>query len=212
MKFLAASTLVSSLILSVNCRVVDLSLRQDVYPANFKPNFDSVFSVVIQKPLSTVFPILGTNQGLGPHILLESIASDFQASALDSVNIGGNLEDAFARTLPAAPAGQGFPRQHFQYVETIKIIPGLSFLDVVVNLNGTFTWDEARNLSLYETSSDKSVVVRKIRRFEEVDGGAATNVSEVINGQCPFLEQPITQSQARTAHQAQMNLYHTLFE
>ncbi|KAJ7814079.1 hypothetical protein B0H13DRAFT_461894 [Mycena leptocephala] len=212
MKFLVVSTLVSSLILSANCRVVDLSLRQDSYPSDFKPNFDSVFSVVIQKPLSTVFPILGTNQGLGPHILLETIASNFQSGALDSVNVDGNLEDAFVRTSPAAPAGQGFPRQHFAYVETIKIIPGLSFFDVVVNLNGTFTWDEARNISLYETSSDKSVVVRKIRRFEEVDGGAATNVSEVINGQCPFLEQLITQSQARTAHQAQMNLYHTLFE
>ncbi|KAJ7836302.1 hypothetical protein B0H13DRAFT_2088922 [Mycena leptocephala] len=200
MKFLVVSTLVSSLILSANCRVVDLSLRQDSYPSDFKPNFDSVFSVVIQKPLSTVFPILGTNQGLGPHILLETIASNFQSGALDSVNVDGNLEDAFVRTSPAAPAGQGFPRQHFAYVETIKIIPGLSFFDVVVNLNGTFTWDEARNVSLYETSSDKSVVVRKIRRFEEVDGGAATNVSEVINGQCPFLEQ------------AQMNLYHTLFE
>jgi hypothetical protein len=112
-----------------------------------------VFSVVIQKPLSIVFPILGTNQGLGPHILLETIASNFQSGALDSVNVDGNLEDAFVRTSPAAPAGQGFPRQHFAYVETIKIVPGLSFFDVVVNLNGTFTWDEARNLSLYETSS-----------------------------------------------------------
>ncbi|KAJ7334929.1 hypothetical protein DFH08DRAFT_879660 [Mycena albidolilacea] len=212
MKFLAASALLSSFILSANCRVVDLSLRQDSYPADFKPNFDSVFSVVIQKPLSTVFPILGTNQGLGAHILLESIASDFEEGAADSVNVDGNLEDAFVRTAAAAPAGQGFPRQHFSYIETIKIIPGLSFLDVVVHLDGTYTWDEARNITLYETSSDKSVVVRKVRRFEEIDGGAATNVSEIINGQCPFLEQPITQSQARTAHQAQMNLYHTLFE
>ncbi|KAJ7498058.1 hypothetical protein B0H11DRAFT_1998456 [Mycena galericulata] len=213
--FFAVSTVFASLILSVNCRVVDLSLRQDAadsYPANFKPNFDSVFSVVIQQPLSTVYPVLGTNQGLGPSILLESIASDFQAGALDSVIVNGDLEDAFVRTDPAAPAGQGLPRQHFQYVETIKIIPGLSFLNVVVNLNGTFTSDQANNISLYETTSDKSVTVRKIRKFESVDGGAATNVSEVINGQCPFLEQPITQSEARSAHQAQMNLYHTLFQ
>ncbi|KAJ6456729.1 hypothetical protein C8R45DRAFT_844759, partial [Mycena sanguinolenta] len=178
----------------------------------FKPNFDSVFSVVIQKPLSTVFPILGTSQGLGAHILLESIASDFQEGAADSVNISGNLEDA------AAPAGQGFPRQHFSYIETIKIIPGLSFLDVVVHLDGTYTWDEARKVTLYETSSDKSVVVRKIFRFEEINGGTATTVSEVLNGQCPFLEQrvpqfypscsfltvlfrPIIQSKTRTVHQ-----------
>lgn len=130
----------------------------DSYPADFKPNFDSAFSVVIQKPLSTVFPILGTSQGLGAHILLESIASDFQEGAADSVNVDGNLEDAFVRTAAAAPAGQGFPRQHFSYVETIKIIPGLSFLDVVVHLDGTYTWDEARNITLYETSSGQQLL------------------------------------------------------
>ncbi|KAJ7497630.1 hypothetical protein FB451DRAFT_1550452 [Mycena latifolia] len=213
MKFLAASTLVSFFIVSVNCRAVDLSLRQDSYPANFKPNFDSEFNVTIQKPLSTVFPILGTNEGLGPHILLSSLASDFVALTQDNVTVSGNLEDAFVRTAPAVAAGAGtFPRQNFKYKETIKIIPGLSFLDVVVNLQGTFTWDEDKNLALYETSSDKGVVVRKIRRFEEVDGGAATQVSEVINGQCPLLLQPVTQKTARDAHQEQMNLYHTLFE
>ncbi|KAJ6471192.1 hypothetical protein DFH09DRAFT_480318 [Mycena vulgaris] len=209
MKFLAVSTLVSSFILSVNCRAVDLSSRQDTYPSSFKPNFDSEFSVTIQKPLSTVFPILGTNEGLGPHILLSSLASDFQALTRDSVAVDGNLEDAFVRT---APAGEGFPRQAFQYKETIKIIPGLTFLDVVVNLQGTFTWDEARKVALYETSSDKGVVVRKIRLFEEVDGGAATKVSETINGQCPILLQPLTQKTARDAHKEQMNLYSTLFQ
>ena len=38
-------------------------------------------------------------------------------------------------------------------------------------------------------SIDESVVVRKVRRFEEINGGTATNVSEVMNGQCPFLLQ-----------------------
>ncbi|KAJ7212620.1 hypothetical protein GGX14DRAFT_620918 [Mycena pura] len=142
-----------------------------------KPNFDSVFSVVIQKSLSTVFPILGTNQGLGAHVLLASITSDLLEGAADSVNVNGNLEDAFVRTAAAAPAGQGFPRQHFSCIETIKIIPGLR------------SWIS----SLYETSSSsdnlKSVIVRKVRRFEEINGGTATNVSEVMNGQCPFLLQ-----------------------
>ncbi|KAJ6500880.1 hypothetical protein C8R45DRAFT_82803 [Mycena sanguinolenta] len=211
MKLLVASALVFSLIFSADCRVVDISMRDDSYPADFQPNFDSIFSVSIQEPLPTVFPVLGTNLGLCEHILLESIASDCQVGVLDSVSIDGPLEDAFVRTAPAAPAGQGFPRQHFSYIETITTIPGLSFLDVVVHLNGTYTWDQERNITLYESSSDKSVVVRKVRTFESLDGGAATNVSEVIHGQCPFLEQPITQFEARDAHQAQMNLYHTLF-
>ncbi|KAJ7288197.1 hypothetical protein C8J57DRAFT_1279381 [Mycena rebaudengoi] len=210
MKFLAVSALVSSLIVSVNCRAVDLSRRQDdAYPANFKPNFNSEFSVTIQKPLSTVFPILGTNEGLGPHILLSSLASDFEALGKDTVPVAGNLEDAFVRT---AAAGDGLPRQAFKYKETVKIIPGITFLDVVINLQGTFTWDEARNVALYETASDKDVVVRKIRKFEEVDGGAATKISETIDGQCPFLLQPITQMTARSAHKEQMNLYSTLFD
>ncbi|KAJ7153554.1 hypothetical protein C8R43DRAFT_1126833 [Mycena crocata] len=207
MKFLAFSALLPSLIISVNCRAVDLTRRQDAYPANFKPNFDSDFSVTIQKPLSTVFPILGTSEGLGPHILLSSLASDFQALTADTVTVDGKLEDAFVRT---APAGDGLPRQAFKYKETVKIIPGISLFDVVVNLEGTFTTDEANNLALYETASDKGVVVRKIRRFEEVDG--ATKVTEHIDGQCPVLLQLITQKTARDAHKEQMNLYHTLFE
>ncbi|KAJ6500879.1 hypothetical protein C8R45DRAFT_82778 [Mycena sanguinolenta] len=211
MKFLVASTLVFSLIFSADCGVVDSSMRDDSYPADFQPNFDSIFSVSIQEPLATVFPVLGTNLVLCKQILLESIASDCQVGVLDSVSVDGPLEDAFVRTAPAAPAGQGFPRQHFSFIETITIIPGLSSLDVVVHLNGTYTWDQERNITLYETSTDKSVVVRMVRTFEPLDGGAATNVSEVIHGQCPLLEQPFVQSEARDAQQAQMNLFHTLF-
>ncbi|KAJ6500877.1 hypothetical protein C8R45DRAFT_979411 [Mycena sanguinolenta] len=202
------SALVSSLIFSA---MRDNGLLDDSYPADFQPNFDSIFSVSIQEPLATVFPVLGTNLRLCEHILLESIASDCQVGVLDSVSIDGPLEDAFVRTAPAAPAGQGFPRQHFSYIETITIIPGLPFFDVVVHLNGTYTWDQERNITLYETSTDKSVVVRKVYTFEPLDGGAATSVSEVLHGQCPFLEQPIIQFVTRNTHQAQMNLYHTLF-
>ncbi|KAJ7625407.1 hypothetical protein B0H17DRAFT_1111271 [Mycena rosella] len=182
--------------------------KEDAYPANFKPNFDSAFNVTLPFPLATVFLILGTDEGLGPHILLSSLASDFEVLAKDSVAVTGNLEDAFART---APSGDGFPRQAFKYKETMKIVLGLMSVAVVVNLQGTFTWDEDRKLALYETSSDKGVVIRKIRRFEEVDGGASTQVSETIDGQCPALLQIITQTSSRKAHKEQMNLYHTLF-
>ncbi|KAH8794609.1 hypothetical protein DL96DRAFT_1305692 [Flagelloscypha sp. PMI_526] len=212
MKFAATLSLLSTLLVSVNCRAIDLSLRQDAYPANFKPNFGDEYSVTIQKPISEVFQVLGTNEGLEKHILLSSIASDFQSLNKDSVTVQGNLEDNFVRTQPAAAEGEGLPRQGFKYKETIKIIPGLSFTDIPVNLQGTFTWDEARKISLYETSSDSSITVKKVRRFEEVDGGAATKVSEKIDGQCPFLEQPLVQLTAAKAHKEQMDLYHTLFE
>ena len=67
----------------------------------------------------------GTNKGVS-------------SGVLDSVSIDGNIEDAFVRTAAAAPAGEGFPRQGFSYTETIKIIPGLSFTNIPVNLVGTF--------------------------------------------------------------------------
>ncbi|KAF7375491.1 hypothetical protein MSAN_00437100 [Mycena sanguinolenta] len=196
---------------SVARRVFGISKKDNSYPADFRPNFDSTFSVSIQKPLATVFPVLGTNLGLREHILLESIASDCQLGVLDSVNVEGPLEDAFVRTALAAPPGQGFPRQHFTYIETIKIIPCLQFLDIVVHLTGTYTWDEERKITLYETSTDKSVLIKKVYTFEPLNDGAATNVSEVMHGQCPILEQPIDQYQTRKVHRAQMSLYHTLF-
>ncbi|KAJ7645266.1 hypothetical protein B0H17DRAFT_1148508 [Mycena rosella] len=73
-----------------------------------------------------------------------------------------------------------------------------------------FTWDEDKKLALYETSSDKGVVVRKIRRFKEVDRGAATRVSETIDGQCPALLQLITQTTARKAHKENEPVPHAL--
>ncbi|KAJ7471760.1 hypothetical protein FB451DRAFT_1250854 [Mycena latifolia] len=187
-----------------------LSPREgDAYPANFKPNFDAAFSVTVPRPIDTVFPVLGTSAGLGPTILLSRMASGFEALVADAVPVSGKLEDAFVRT--AEGGGEGLPRQSFKFMETVKIIPGLAFLDVAVRLQGTFTWDAERKVALYETWSDK-VVVKKIRRFEAVDGGAATKISETIVGQCPALLQHITQKTARSAHREQMNLYATLFE
>ncbi|KAF7346409.1 hypothetical protein MSAN_01868800 [Mycena sanguinolenta] len=211
MKLLAAFASVFPLIFSVERRDVGISIKDDSYPADFRPNFDSSFSVSIQEPLATAFHVLGTNSKLCELILLSPIASDCQLGILDSVNVDGPLEDAFARTAPAAPAGQGFPRQHFSYIETVKIIPGLSFLDIVVHLNGTYTWDQERRITLYESSPDTSITVRKVCTFEPLNNGAATNVSEVVHGQCPILQQPIVQFGARKVHRAQMSLYHTLF-
>ncbi|KAJ7457002.1 hypothetical protein FB451DRAFT_600289 [Mycena latifolia] len=179
------------------------------YPSGFQPNFNSEFSVTIQRPLSTVFSILGTNEGLGAHILLSSLASDFEALARDAVAVDGNLEDAFVRT---AAAGEGLPRQSFTYKETVKIITGLSFLDSVIHIRGTFTWDEQGKVALYESLSDTGVLIRKIRRFEEVDGGAATQISEKVYGQGAPLLRFINQWIARAAHKEQMNRYSTLFE
>ncbi|KAJ7044650.1 hypothetical protein C8F04DRAFT_1069062 [Mycena alexandri] len=207
MKF-ATAGFFSTLLVSVSCRAIQR--RADAaYPADFKPNFSHQNSVTINQPLSVVWPVLGTNEGLGKWILLESIASNFSTQTLDTVNVNGNLEDA-VHLAPAAQGGQGFPRQAFTFTETVKIIPGLSFTDIPVQLTGTFTWDATRNVSLYETTNGSGILVKKVRTFSESNG--VTTVSEQINGQCPFLEQPIVQLTTTSAHNQQMALYPTLFQ
>ncbi|KAJ7035383.1 hypothetical protein C8F04DRAFT_1233643 [Mycena alexandri] len=178
------------------------------YPMEFQPNFFSDNAVTINRPLSTVFTVLGTDNGLERGILLSTLASGFQTLEKDNVAVAGPLEDAFVRTATAAP--DGLPRQRFQFKETVKIIPGLSFSYVEVNLRGTLTWDETRNVALYETTNGGSILVKKVRKFEEVDG--STKVSESIYGQCPAFQKLIVQLTTAKAHRAHMNLYHTLFE
>ncbi|KAJ7780920.1 hypothetical protein B0H16DRAFT_1877743 [Mycena metata] len=209
MKFTTFGAFFSTFLVSVSCRAIQ---RRDdaAYPADFKPNFSAQHSVTINQPLSVVWPVLGAAEGLGKWVLLESIASNFSTQTLDSVNVDGNLEDAFVRTAPAAPVGQGFPRQQFSFTETIKIIPGLSFTDIPVQLSGTYTVDATRNVSLYETTNGSGILVKKVRTFSESNG--VTTVSEQINGQCPTLEQPIVQLTTISAHNQQMALYPTLFQ
>ncbi|KAF7307337.1 hypothetical protein MIND_00527700 [Mycena indigotica] len=206
MKHFASITFFSTLVAYVSCRAVDVSARAaaGTYPANFKPNFKNDYSVTINKPMSVVFPVLGTKQGLKETVLLSNIASKFAAGKLDTVAVSGPLEKAFVRTLPSGPAGKGFERQAFSYTETIKIIPGLDFTNIVVNLAGTFTSDPARNVSLYETTSDSNVTVRKTRIFTESNG--KTTVTEHIDGQCAPIQQPIVQLTAASAHKQQMDL------
>ncbi|KAJ7614961.1 hypothetical protein FB45DRAFT_758265, partial [Roridomyces roridus] len=171
----------------------------------FKPNFSCEYSVTIPQPLSTTFPILGTDQGLERVISLSYLASDFTTLDKDTVTVEGKLFDASVRTAPYS--NSGFPRQAFIFKETIKILPGFN---LHIGVQGTFTWDEEQHVSLYEILTDKGVVVRKLRWFEAVDDGT-TRVRERIDGQCPRLLQGLTQKMARDAHKAHMDSYHTLF-
>ncbi|KAJ7732986.1 hypothetical protein B0H16DRAFT_171974 [Mycena metata] len=125
----------------------------------FRQPLKSENTVTIHKPLSTVFTVLGTDNGLDRGILLSSLASDFQTLEKDTVAVAGPLEDAFVRTTIGVP--DGLPRQSFQFKETVKIIPGVSFMNVEVNMKGTLTWDESRNVALYETTNGAPFSSRK---------------------------------------------------
>ncbi|KAF7302677.1 hypothetical protein HMN09_00902300 [Mycena chlorophos] len=202
------------------------SKATSTYPAKFKPNFHHTYTVTLQQPLSTVFPILGTNAGLEKTIMVSSIASNFSMGKLDAVAVDGKVEDASVRTQEGVEmvteGGEEeeeeedtekqtrFPRQGFSYTETVGIIPGLHFTDVVVKLEGTFTWDEKAGVSLYETTSNSNVTVRKTRIFTESDG--QTTVAERIDGQCGAWLQPIVQRATASSHKQHMDHYHTLFK
>ncbi|KAJ7624411.1 hypothetical protein FB45DRAFT_923353 [Roridomyces roridus] len=180
-------------------------MKADSYPSDFKPNFSCEYSVTISHPLSTTFPVLGTDQGLERVISLSSLASDFVALDKDNVAVDGKLFDASVRTAPSSDSG--FPRQAFRFKESFKILPGLN---LHVGLQGTFTWDDEQNVALYETLTDKGITIRKLRWLEALDDGA-TRVNERIEGQCSWLLQGITQKMARDGHKAHMDSYHTLF-
>ncbi|KAJ7733666.1 hypothetical protein B0H16DRAFT_1732218 [Mycena metata] len=173
------------------------------YPTEFRPNFFSENTVTIHKPLSTVFTVLGTDNGLHRGILLSSLASDFQTLEKDTVAVAGPLEDAFVRTTIGAP--DGLPRQSFQFKETVKIIHGVSFMNVEVNMKGTLAWDESRNVALYETTNGGSILVKKVRRFEEIDG--STKISESIYGQCPAFQRLIVQLTTTKAHRCVLHCF-----
>ncbi|KAH8830304.1 hypothetical protein DL96DRAFT_1592374 [Flagelloscypha sp. PMI_526] len=198
-----------SLILSTTANPVDMKKRQDTYPANFKPNFSSTKTLTLPYPIEKVFSVLGSDQSaLCKVVLLSNIASDCELLEQDTVTVDGPLEKALVREQAAGP---GFPRQHYKYKETIKIIPGISLFDVVVNLPGTNTWDEKNKVVLFETASDQGVAVVKVRTFTEINGGAATQVTETITGQCSWWLQSIVQKQVDATHKQVTDLYPTLF-
>ncbi|KZV89790.1 hypothetical protein EXIGLDRAFT_771387 [Exidia glandulosa HHB12029] len=195
---------------SACARSIDMRKRQD----DFKPNFSAEVTMDFQYPIEKVFAAFGSDQTqLCKLVLLSDIASDCQLLARDTVDVAGPLEDTIVRAVPASANGTGFPRQHYTYKETIKIIPGISLFDIVVDLPGTNTWDEERKVVLYETASEsQGVFVKKTRFFESIDDGKATRYTEKIVGQCNWILQPIVQNQATKTAKQVSSLYHTMFE
>jgi len=155
MKSALILSFLSPVFIGVSAVTVDMSKRA----TEFKPNFSAEVVMDFPHPIAAVYAAMGGGDDqsrLCKLVLLSDIASECKLLARDTVDVSGPLEDAVVRVTPASTNGTGFPRQHYTYKETIKIIPGLTFLDVVVDLPGTNTWDDERQVILYETASESA--------------------------------------------------------
>ncbi|KAL0067893.1 hypothetical protein AAF712_005061 [Marasmius tenuissimus] len=171
-------------------------MAQSTVPLPFTPNFFHEYSVVLDHPISQVFPILGTAEGHERVCRLSGLCAQFDLLEKDLVAIpqSSSLARSTVRTLPAASGDDGdtrkLPRQFFTMTESVPILFGLHHSQV--HLSGTFTWDEEKKITLYETHADTGIDVWKLREFTEVEGGKTRK--ETVKG-----------------HSAHMESYHTLF-
>lgn len=181
-------------------------------------NFTSTNTVVLQYPISTVFPIIGTSEGHNRVVRLSSLCSQSDTQQRESVALprGASLATASVRTDPAAdPNDAAFsntillPRQHFTLTEEIPVL--FSLVTKSVHIEGTLTWDESARIALYESQTNLGVTIWKLRRFYETKEGG-TKIVETIEGNCAAWMKHLVQGQTRKAHRDHMELYHTLFE
>ncbi|KAF8896441.1 hypothetical protein BD779DRAFT_1495965 [Infundibulicybe gibba] len=189
----------------------------DSNPLGFQPNFSCKYSVLLDQPISSVFPIIATTEGCESVTRLSKLCTAFELGKRDDVAVprSASLRDSHFRTVPAHETTEGqkdihvLPRQSFKMTETIPILFGIIRQNVI--LSGTLTWDEPAGLALYETITDGGIQVHKLREIEAVEGGK-TRVTEVIHGKCPSWLRLIVERAASHGHKAHMDLYHTLFQ
>jgi hypothetical protein len=167
----------------------------------FSPNFSATYEVTLDYPISRVYEMIGTSVGHERVTTLSSLASNFSMGEKDFVRTEKPLDKSHLRSktdgIPC-PEGEGLPRIPFSFQETVPMVFGL--VKTVVHLAGTLTWDEENKLTLYETHSDKGIDVWKLRRFQDIEDGKKTKVTETIQGRCPALLSSIVQKETYKAH------------
>lgn len=175
------------------------TLLKTSYPESF--NFHSEYSVVIDHPISTVFPVLGHGHQAERMVRLSDLCTDFQLFDKDLVVTPNSapLIESRVRTASSSTSSEGLPRQYLRLQETVSLIFGLN---VKVEIVGTQTWDEDAKMALYETVTDQGIMVWKVRVFKEIedDGKKKTSVMETINGSCPWWMKLIVQRETSKAH------------
>jgi len=177
-------------------------------------NFHHEYSVVLDRPVSEVYPILAHGDKMERVIRLSALCTDFELFDSDVVVSPDSapLAESRVRTEPASSEGEGgLPRQYFRLQETIPLVFGLTHKKV--EIVGAQTWDENAKVALYESVTDQGIMVWKLRSFKEIeeDGKKNTSVIETIKGSCPTWMKLIVQRETAKGHSAHMEKYDTLF-
>lgn len=173
-------------------------------------NFHSDYSVVLDHPLSTTFPVLAHGDQMERMVRLSELLTEFELFDADNVVSPGAapLAESHLRTEPPSTfesvtaAGDGLPRQYFRLQETVPLLFGLA--KTKVEIVGTQTWDDNTKVALYESVTDQGIMVWKLRAFKEIeeDGTKKTSVIETIKGTCPGWMKIIVQRETIKAHRS----------
>ena len=166
-------------------------------------NFHHEYSVVLDRPVSEVYPILAHGDKMERVIRLSALCTYFELFDSDVVVSPDSapLAESRVRTEPASSeGGGGLPRQYFRLQETIPLVFGLTHKKV--EIVGAQTWDENAKVALYESVTDQGIMVWKLRTFKEIedDGKKKTSVIETIKGSCPTWMKFIVQRETMKGH------------
>ncbi|KAI5480222.1 Bestrophin/UPF0187 protein [Pseudohyphozyma bogoriensis] len=180
-----------------------------------KYNFTSHHTVTIPHDVATVVPLLASPGSIAQVIALSSLAADIEVSSpelIDKITLASSYDTA---SLPlssdaTATTPQSIERTAFSFSELVPVLGGLTTKQVVIK--GHQTWDPAQRCCLYETRTQTSPVVsvRKLRTFDEVEGG--TKVEESIEGNCAAWIKWVVEKECRTAHREHMAEYAKLVD
>lgn len=149
------------------------------------PNFVTENVVLLDQPLSKVFPILADGKKMEKVVRLSRLCTHFTLLHSDWVERPTlPFTESQTRLRTAPSVSKGLPRQFFSLSETIPLLPG--WLDIDIEIAGSQTWDEESKSVLYEVVTNRGIVIRKLRTMEDVssEDGPRTKVYERIEGRC----------------------------
>lgn len=190
-----------------------------------KPNIFSKHTIVLDHPVSKVFPVLGTakNQEKITRACSSSLpVTAFKLLTKDVVAVPRNTplsEIHDARDLPAAQefeseskGARQLPRQSFVFTEAQHLL--CQAMSWNVRIEATLVWDEEELTTLYESKVTGRDDLRtwKLREMEEIEGGTKTKVTETLEGVYPGWRRKLVQKKMRQAHVNQMELFRTFFD
>ncbi|KAK0204974.1 hypothetical protein DFS33DRAFT_719605 [Desarmillaria ectypa] len=190
-----------------------------------KPNIFSKHTIVLDHPVSKVFPILGTakNQEKITRACSSSLPiTAFKLLNKDVVAVPRNTPLSEIRDARDLPAAQEFEseskgarqllRQSFVFTETQHLF--CRSLSWNVRIEATLVWDEEAMTTLYESrvTGRDDTRIWKLREMEEIEGGTKTRATETLEGVCPGWSRKMVQKKTRRAHVNQMELFHTFFD